>query len=227
MTASAMDETVSRHSVNVERPSRTSTDDAKVVNDTGYKQELKRQLTLWDVASFMYNEGGAWVSALSVLTIPFYNGGFSSAIYGVLGLTPVIVCFVGCLSEMISTYPTAGGQYHFVAILAPKKYARGLSFICGYLSLYFWIASATSGMLSFAQQIFQMAAYFNPEIAELSRWTQVATAWGLVIFSFLSSTFYVRFVTGMTQFQLYFTMAVFVVLNVLLLVKTKDKNSAK
>lgn len=26
--------------------------------DIGYKQELKRQLGLWDVASFMYNEAG-------------------------------------------------------------------------------------------------------------------------------------------------------------------------
>ena len=30
------------------------------------------------------------------------------------------------LSEMAARYPTAGGQYHWTALLAPKKWKRGL-----------------------------------------------------------------------------------------------------
>ena len=30
------------------------------------------------------------------------------------------------LSEMASRYPTAGGQYHWTALLAPDKWKRGL-----------------------------------------------------------------------------------------------------
>ena len=30
------------------------------------------------------------------------------------------------LSEMAARYPTAGGQYHWTALLAPEKWKRGL-----------------------------------------------------------------------------------------------------
>jgi choline transport protein len=38
-------------------------------------------------------------------------------------------------AEICSAFPVAGGQYSWVAILAPKTYARPLSFCCGWFIL--------------------------------------------------------------------------------------------
>jgi hypothetical protein len=68
------------------------------------------------------------------------------------------------------------------------------------MTLFFWICSSTSGVLSFSQQIFQIAAYYDPNVNNYSRWAPVGVAWGLILYSFLSSTFHVRIVTMGTQF---------------------------
>ncbi|KAJ5904894.1 uncharacterized protein N7473_001810 [Penicillium subrubescens] len=85
--ASALDRVNLKSDADVENGSQGTLDNAKVtVMDHGYAQELKRQLTLLDIISFMYNEAGAttytdmtdqraWIAALNSLTIPFYNGG--------------------------------------------------------------------------------------------------------------------------------------------------------
>lgn len=39
------------------------------------------------------------------------------------------------MAEMCSAYPVAGGQYSWVAILAPQRWARGLSYVCGWFML--------------------------------------------------------------------------------------------
>jgi amino acid transporter len=61
----------------------------------------------------------------------FINGGGPTLIYG------YIFCFIGSLamcasiSEMASIWPTSGGQYHWVALLAPPKWSRFLSWLTG------------------------------------------------------------------------------------------------
>lgn len=50
-------------------------------------------------------------------------------IIAALGLVPVYIS----LAEKIRKYPTAGGQYHWVAALAPPRIRRFLSFYCGFV----------------------------------------------------------------------------------------------
>ena len=47
----------------------------------------------------------------------------------------VIVCSPvdgSSFAEMCSAYPVAGGQYSWVAILAPPKFARAMSYVTGW-----------------------------------------------------------------------------------------------
>jgi choline transport protein len=75
----------------------------------------------------------AWPIFFLTSVLSLANGGTLGFLIGVLvttvGLTPTYIS----LAEKIRAYPTAGGQYHWVAALAPPKMRHFLSFYCGFM----------------------------------------------------------------------------------------------
>lgn len=75
----------------------------------------------------------AWPIFFLTSVISLSNGGTAGLLIGVivaaLGMVPVYMS----LAEKIRRYPTAGGQYHWVAGLAPPSCRRFLSFYCGFV----------------------------------------------------------------------------------------------
>jgi choline transport protein len=58
-------------------------------------------------------------------------GGPGAIIYGFV-LVTTLQCFLGAsLAEFVSSYPTEGGMYHWIAAVAPKRLSTSLSFITG------------------------------------------------------------------------------------------------
>ncbi|GAA95729.1 uncharacterized protein L969DRAFT_92854 [Mixia osmundae IAM 14324] len=60
------------------------------------------------------------------------GGGPANVIWGWVGLTFVIACVALSLGEICSVYPSASGVYFFTFMLAPKRYRKIASYICGY-----------------------------------------------------------------------------------------------
>lgn len=56
-------------------------------------------------------------------------------IWGWVAVCLVTLAVAYSMAEMCSAYPVAGGQYSWVAILAPKQWARGFSYVCGWFML--------------------------------------------------------------------------------------------
>ncbi len=56
-------------------------------------------------------------------------------IWSWLGICAVTLAVAYSLAEICSAYPTAGGQYSWVAILAPPRVARGLSWVTGWFMM--------------------------------------------------------------------------------------------
>lgn len=75
----------------------------------------------------------AWPIFFLTSVLSLANGGTAGLLVGIIiasiGMAPVYIS----LAEKIRKYPTAGGQYHWVAALAPPKYRRFLSFYCGFV----------------------------------------------------------------------------------------------
>lgn len=62
-------------------------------------------------------------------------GGPGAIIYGFI-LVTILQSFLGAsLAEFVSSYPTEGGMYHWIAAIAPKRYSAFLSFITGWLTV--------------------------------------------------------------------------------------------
>lgn len=88
-----------------------------------YKQVLQRKLTVSSVIGLGFTLMGVPFGLSSTLWISLIDGGNVTMLYGWLIVALFSICVVLSLSEIILKYPTAGGVYHFSAILSNDKYA--------------------------------------------------------------------------------------------------------
>ncbi|XP_038893293.1 amino-acid permease BAT1 homolog isoform X2 [Benincasa hispida] len=123
------------------------------LNELGYKQELKRDLSV--VSNFAFS-----FSIISVLTgiTTLYNNGLNfggpvSLVYGWF-IAGVFTMFVGLsMAEICSSYPTSGGLYYWSAKLAGPNWAPFASWMTGWFNIVGQWAVTTSIDYSLAQLI--------------------------------------------------------------------------
>lgn len=63
------------------------------------------------------------------------SGGPPVMIFSFIGVSLLTLAVAIPMAEMCSMLPVSGGQYSWVAALAPPKIARGLSYITGWFML--------------------------------------------------------------------------------------------
>ncbi|KAF2794551.1 putative GABA permease [Melanomma pulvis-pyrius CBS 109.77] len=85
-----------------------------------------------------------WEGILIVSTQSLLNGGPAGVIWGYLIVWVGTISTYTVLSELASMAPTAGGQYHWVAMLAPDSSRRFLSYITGWMTIAGWQAVTAS-----------------------------------------------------------------------------------
>ncbi|KAL6505774.1 Mitochondrial branched-chain amino acid (BCAA) aminotransferase [Orobanche hederae] len=138
----------------VQERSRDSADTGHArLHELGYKQELKRDLSVLSNFAFSF-------SIISVLTgvTTLYNtgltyGGPLSFVYGWL-IAGCFTMFVGySMAEICSAYPTSGGLYYWSAKLAGPGWAPFASWITGWFNIVGQWAVTTSVDFSLAQLI--------------------------------------------------------------------------
>ena len=79
------------------------------------------------------------------------------------------------MANNINSAPTAGDQYHFVAMLAPKSLQKALSYITGWLTVLGWqlqIAAATYLGTAIQGAVISTVPSCNPKI-----WHGTLVAW--------------------------------------------------
>ncbi|KFY17763.1 hypothetical protein V492_00431 [Pseudogymnoascus sp. VKM F-4246] len=115
----------------------------------GKKPVLKRNFNLISILGFSCTILGTWESLLGIFTGPLRNGGSGGAIYAfIFGWVGTFASFI-VLAELASMAPTAGGQYHWAAMLAPPKYMKFISFVTGWFTILGWqCAFAASAFLT-------------------------------------------------------------------------------
>uniref|UniRef100_A0ACD5XFY4 Uncharacterized protein n=1 Tax=Avena sativa TaxID=4498 RepID=A0ACD5XFY4_AVESA len=131
----------------------TADADRARLHQLGYKQELKRGLSLMSNFAFSFSI----ISVMAGVTTT-YNGGLR---YGgpasmTLGWL-VVAAFNGCvalsMAEICSAYPTSGGLYYWSAKLAGKKWAPLASWVTGWFNIVGQWATTTSTDFSLAQLV--------------------------------------------------------------------------
>lgn len=73
----------------------------------------------WSICDSFFGVAGTVALAIS-------QGGPATLIYGPIVMLVLVGACTLSLAELASVYPTAGGQYHWTSILAPKSTNRFL-----------------------------------------------------------------------------------------------------
>lgn len=110
-------------------------DEVEHVEHFKYKQDLDRKLTVTSIIGLGFTLMGVPFGLSSTLWILLVDGGSVTILYGWIMVGFFSLCMVLSLSEIIAKYPTAGGVYHFSAILSSDKYSLVSLWITGWFLL--------------------------------------------------------------------------------------------
>ncbi|KAL4807473.1 amino acid/polyamine transporter I [Aspergillus unguis] len=135
----------------------------------GHTQQLERHFSILSLIGLASTTTISWTGlGLSIVT-EINAGGPSAIIYGFI-LVTIMQSFLGAsLAEFVSSYPTEGGMYHWIAAIAPKKLSAFLSFVTGWFTVCGWIFTTASTNLIFAQIVQALYSLYHPDI-EIKTW---------------------------------------------------------
>lgn len=77
----------------------------------------------------------SWSALGSVLITGVNAGGPAVMIYSWIGISIVTLAVAYSMAEICSAYPIAGGQYSWVAVLSPPRFARSMSWVTGWFMI--------------------------------------------------------------------------------------------
>ncbi|KAJ5780433.1 amino acid permease [Penicillium paradoxum] len=112
-------------------------DDAHIKR-MGKKPVLKRNFGTFSIFGLSCTILGTWECLLGAFIRPLQNGGSGGTVYAFIFCWLGTIAIFVVLAELVSMAPTAGGQYHWAAMLAPQRYQKFLSYITGWMTVIGW-----------------------------------------------------------------------------------------
>lgn len=126
------------------------------------------------------------------------------------------LCLAASLAEFLSAYPTAGGQYHWAAIVSWRSWAPILSWITGWVNTAGWIALTATGGLLGSQLIVGIISFMHPSF-EAQRWQQFLIYIGYTVAAFLINTFMGRLLPLLNKAAFIWSIAGFTIITITVL----------
>lgn len=191
-------------------------EDANALASMGHKQELQRNFSMISMLGLAFAILNTWTALAASLNLALPSGGPSAVIWGLITAGCFNLCLAASMAEFISAFPTAGGQYHWAAIISWKKTSRGISWVTGWINVSGWVAlSATGGLLG-SQLIIGVISLFN-ENYEPQRWQQFLIYIGYTVVALLINIFMTRLLPLINQAAFYWSIAGFVIISITVL----------
>ncbi|WZH49356.1 hypothetical protein QYS62_010555 [Fusarium acuminatum] len=169
------------------RSSTNNYHDKDQLERMGKKQVLRRNFGFLSILGFSCTILITWEAVLVLFAQGLNNGGTAGVIYS------FIVVWIGNFSvfatmcELVSMAPTSGGQYHWVAMMAPRSCSKFLSHLTGMLTVGGWQGSVSSSALLTGNMILGMATLnhdgFQPEL-----WQGTLLFWAIFLFAVFINT---------------------------------------
>jgi choline transport protein len=187
--------------------------------------ELKRTFNLVSMIGFCFSIVSSWTALSGVLIIGAESGGPPVMIWSWVGVCAFTMAVALSMAEMCSAYPLAGGQYSWAAILAPRSWSKGLSYICGWFMLIGIIAMGAVVNFIASGFILAMAVLNNPEYV-ITRWHSTLVAYAVAIAALSLNVFCPQMLHKMTNFFLIWNMGSFVIILVTILATNDHKQTS-
>ncbi|KAK2759455.1 hypothetical protein FQN54_002933 [Arachnomyces sp. PD_36] len=161
--------------------------DEEIIVALGYKQEFKREFSLWTTFCVSFAVLGLLPSFASTLYYGMGYAGRAGMAWGWIVAMIFIQCVALGMAELCSAMPTSGGLYYAAAVLAPPGYGPLAAWITGWSN---WIAQVTAApSVNYGTAAMTLAAVSinNPSYVPTSYQTFLLTAFIMLIHGVISS----------------------------------------
>ncbi|CAO1597488.1 hypothetical protein XANCAGTX0491_001296 [Xanthoria calcicola] len=171
-------------------PSTNPRDEAEIAR-FGKIQRLRRNFGLLSIVGLTCTLMITWEGSLTVFQSGLTNGGPAGLIYGFIftwigtGLQALV------MAELASMIPLAGGQYNWVALLAPKSCSKFLSYLTGWITVISWQAALASAAF-LAGTMIQGLLVLNYDGYNLQRWHGTLLFYAVILLSLFINTYLAR-----------------------------------
>ncbi|KAI9041300.1 amino acid transporter [Aspergillus affinis] len=108
------------------------------------------------------------------------SGGPAGLVYGYIGVWIGFVSIFVAMGELASMFPSAGGQYHWAFLLAPRSSRRFLSHVTGSICILAWTAGPTATIF-LAGSVLQNAVAMNIPEYDPKGWHVTFIMWGVLL----------------------------------------------
>ncbi|KAH7320646.1 putative GABA permease [Stachybotrys elegans] len=164
-----------------------SKDDRDLIR-LGKRPVLKRNFGFMSILGFSCTVLITWEGILIVSTSSLLNGGPAGVIWGYLIVWIGSLSTYTVLSELASMAPTAGGQYHWVAMLSPPSSRKFLSYITGWITLAGWQAVTASAAFLIGTLFQSVIVLFTLDYVP-QPWQTMLFFWAILGFAVFINTF--------------------------------------
>lgn len=195
------------------------------LENLGYQQELKRSFGLLGMIGFAFSIVTSWTALGGVLIVGVQSGGPPVMIYSWIGVSIFGLAVAYSMAEMCSAYPLAGGQYSWVAVIAPPSIARGMSWVTGWFMIVGILAMGATNNFIGANFILGQANLSFPSYA-IERWHTVLLAYMIALTSTAVNIYGPHLLDRISRFILIWNILSFVIVIITILATNDHKQPA-
>lgn len=183
----------------------------------GHSQSFDRQFSRWTMLGLSFAILNSWTALAASLSLALPSGGPISIIWGLVTAGVCNLSLAASLAEFLSAYPTAGGQYHWVAMIAPQSLKRSLSWVTGWINMSGWVALVATNSSLASTLIVNIISLQVPEY-EFKNWHQFLIYLGITAIAFTINAFFYTLLPRINGFALIWSIAGFFIISITLLV---------
>ncbi|KAH7120766.1 amino acid permease [Dendryphion nanum] len=157
------------------------TDDDRLAQ-LGHVQELRRDFSIWSLGSLCLCLMATWEALSTVIATALMTGGAPCLFFNFLISIICTIAIAVSLGEIASIYPTAGGQYHWVAALSPPSSRSVASWFSGWINVGGQIVLTASAAFAAGLQT-QALIILNDATYTPQRWQGLLLFWAVLIYA--------------------------------------------
>ncbi|KAI5121316.1 hypothetical protein M0805_003783 [Coniferiporia weirii] len=191
----------------------------------GYQQELKRSFSLLGMVGFSFSIVTSWTALGGVLITGVNAGGPAVMIYSWIAISFASLAVAYSMAEICSALPVAGGQYSWVAVLAPPKVARGASWVTGWLMLIGILAMGATNNLVCANFVLGQVNLTHPDFV-IERWQVTLVSYAVALFGVMVNVWGPRYLDKLSKAAIIWNITSFVIVVTVILATNTNKQSA-
>ncbi|KAL4936578.1 hypothetical protein BDV06DRAFT_227756 [Aspergillus oleicola] len=157
--------------------------------ELGYREKPKLDRYLGFISSLAFSTTllASWEATGGGLLAGLYNGGPSAIVYGLIVSIVGNLAIALSLAELASVHPTAGAQYHWTYVLAPR-WPRFFSFFQGWITVFSWSALVCIAPFFIGTQIEGMLKLADPAY-KVHGWRSTLLMWAVSIIPIIVNIF--------------------------------------